>query len=447
MGNFKFSCEWLSVGNDAPEFRHTMAMLELRIGNVNLFKNQDIWSKTIREPVLVSAYPLAMWLTSSWWRLNWEPLPARGVRPSVEWRMAHELGAANHGFVWPQIIFASDREVMQVWAMPSSAEDLQSVTYLNGLEIPASISLTDFQTGVEYFITDVLNRLNAVGCHDTALSNLWQLVFEERADHESSKYRRIEAEMGYDPDECPQELMDKALALDQKMGTAALSELAPVYGKSATQTPLATIEEIADSRGLVGELRAPRPSYCVSAPQSAPWQRAVAAAGEIRQTLGIPHDLINNSILCELLGLNASEFEQWSPVKRYDAAIAVPDSGNHYKFIPRKKHPIAKRFELARFLGDFLLTEQTGGQWLASTDLSTFRQKYQRAFAAEFLCPIARLREFLQEDYSETAIEEASQHFQVSQTTVESLLINNGLLTSPFWVDYAESRLPYKLGI
>jgi len=154
---------------------------------------------------------------------------------------------------------------------------------------------------------------------------------------------------------------------------------------------------------------------------------------------------LDNAKLCELLGLSVSEVEHWSPAKR-NAAIAVPESENHYKFIPRKKHPIAKRFELARFLGDYLLTEQPG-QWLASTDLSTSRQKYQRAFAAEFLCPIATLREFLQEDYSETAIEDAAEYFQVSSTTVESMLVNNGLLSSPLPVDYTESRLPYRLGI
>jgi hypothetical protein len=113
-----------------------MSDLALHVGNVNLLKNEDIWSRTIQESVLVSSYPLAMWLASSWWRLNWEPLPARrrGDGPSVDWRMAHELGAANHGFVWPQIIFASDCEVMQVWAVPSGINDNQSVRYLNELE-------------------------------------------------------------------------------------------------------------------------------------------------------------------------------------------------------------------------------------------------------------------------------------------------------------------------
>lgn len=447
MTNFKFAHDWLAAGNDAPEYCQTTAMLALHIGDVNLMQNEDVWSRTIRESVLASAYPLAMWLASSWWRLNWEPLPAHGVRPSVDWRMAHELGAANHGFVWPQVIFASDCEAMQVWAVASkNANDKQSVRYLNGLDVPASITLTDFQQGVEDFIAAVLSRLDAMDCRNTELWNLWQLIQEERADPQSSTNRRLEAEMGYDPDECPEKLIDKALELERQMGTGALTELAPVYGKPATQAPLSAIEEIADSPGLIGMPTVPH-SHGAPCTLGAPWQRAVAAAGALRQALDNPHGMMDNGKLYDLLGLKASEVEQWSPAKRYDAAIAVPRSDNRFKFIPRKKHPVAKRFELARFLGDYLLTGPTNEQWLASTDLATSRQKFQRAFAAEFLCPIAALQEFLQDDHSESAIEDAVQHFQVSSETVGSLLVNNRLIRCPFVVDYAEPRLPYPLGI
>jgi hypothetical protein len=251
--------------------------------------------------------------------------------------------------------------------------------------------------------------------------------------------------MGYDPDECPKQLMDQALELDRQMGTAALSELAPVYGKS--QARLTVIKEIAESRGLVGRPSAPRRPHGAPVPQGVHWQRGVAAARELRQTLGKRHDMIATAYLCELLGLNEHEVEQWSPVKRNNAAIAVPEDGDQFKFIPRKKHPISKRFELARFLGDYLMTDHTNGQWLASTDLSTSRQKYQRAFAAEFLCPIAQLEEFLQGDYSESAIEDAGEHFQVSTRAVNSLLVNNGLIQHSLFFDYADAALPYRLGI
>lgn len=446
MTNFKFTHDWLAVGSDAPEYSQTTAMLALHVGNVNLMQNEDLWSRTIRESVLVSAYPLAMWLASSWWRLNWEPLPAHGVRPAVDWRMAHEVGAANHGFVWPQIIFASDSEVMQIWAAASSALSQQSVRYLNGLDAPASIELADFRRGVEDFIDAMLNRLGAVNLPDTDLSHLWKLIQEDRADPQSAKYRQLEAKMGYDPDECPEELMQKALELDRQIGSAALSELAPIYGRPTAQAPLAAIENIAASPGLLGTPTDPRPIYTITTAKGAPWQRAVAAAEAVRNALGNMDGLIDNTKLYDLLGLTAASVEQWSPTGRSDAGIAVPSTKNQYKFIPRKRHPEAKRFELARFLGDFLLTEDTRGEWLASTDLATARQKYQRAFAAELLCPISALQAFLQGDYSDPGIEDAATYFQVSQTTVNSLLANNGLIPAPFAVDYSESRLPYQLG-
>jgi hypothetical protein len=447
MTRFRFTHDWLAAGNDEPEYLHTMAMLALNVGNVNLMLNEDIWSRTVRESVLVSAYPLAMWFACSWWRLNWEPLPAPRVRPALDWRMAHELGAANHGFVWPKILFAPDGEAMQVWALPSKVNDQQSVRYLNGLYNPAFIALTDFQRGVEEFIDAVLYRLNAVDCRNTDLSKLWQFIQEDRANPSSVKHRRLEAEMGYDPDECPDQLIEKALELERKMGTAALSELAPVYGKSATQAPLTAIDNIADGPGLTGVPIGPLASQDTPSPRDLPWQRAVTAAGALRQTLGNPNDMIDNVKLYDLLGLKPSEVDAWSPAKRNDAAIAIPIRENQYKFVPRKQHPIAKRFEMARFLGDYLLTSRTDGEWLASTDLSTSRQKYQRAFAAEFLCPITALQEFLQHDYSESAIDDAAETFQVSPITVNTLLVNNHLIPSSFVVDYTEARLPYQLGI
>ncbi len=113
-------------------------------------------------------------------------------------------------------------------------------------------------------------------------------------------------------------------------------------------------------------------------------------------------------------------------------AIASPSNGGKYTFKPRKKHPVAQRFEFARFIGD-LLTKHESTEWLASTDLVTSRQKFQRAFAAEFLCPIDSLVDYLDDDFSDSAIEDAASQFNVSERTVNSLLASNGYIeqTSP----------------
>jgi hypothetical protein len=436
MTKFDITCNWLAAGNDAPEFHQTMGMFGLQVGDISLTQNEDIFSRSIRDTVLVSAYPLANWLAASWWRLMYEALPANGMQPELEWRLAHELGAANHGFVWPQIMFASDREVMQVWALPSRADIEQSVRYINGLNGPSSLSLTDFESKAASFINLVIARLEARGIPDTALSNLWKEIIEERDDPKVAKMRRLEAEMGFDPDECPDDVMKLAVELNEKMGNATLSELAPVYGKCATEASLFDLDNMLNSKGIVGTPNVPSPKTGRRKQGMPPWQRAVEDARHIRQTIGTVAEKISNKVLCDLLGIQASEIDHWISNKIDRAAFAVPASNKQFHFHPRKKHPLAKRFELARFIGDILQSRESDKPWLASTDVSTSRQKYQRAFAAEFLCPIQDLTEFLDNDFSEDAIEDAAQHFEVSVNTATSLLLNNGLISSPYQSGY-----------
>lgn len=58
----------------------------------------------------------------------------------------------------------------------------------------------------------------------------------------------------------------------------------------------------------------------------------------------------------------------------------------------------------------------------------TYRQKLQRAFAGEFLCPFDALADLLGGDLSADAREDAASHFNVSERTVSSLLVNHKMI-------------------
>jgi hypothetical protein len=433
--------EWLISGNDSLEIQQTMGKFTLRAGGINLTQHENIWTQKIDDSVLVSAYPMAMWMASSWWRLLFEPLPAKGIKPSVDWRMAHELTAANQGFIWPRVIFASDTESMQMWATPSNATDKQSVRYINSLEFPVSVNFLEFDQIAETFIESVISRLKETSVYDTSLSNLWEEVKEERSNIHATNYRRCEAELGFDPDECPEFIMKDALDLADRMGSKTLSELAPTCGKdSMNAAPLSLISDLINSHsGLRGTPDILLDCSFEQESSKTPWQTAKEAAIRVRQSIDIGEGPITNSTLCNLLGLQESEYEDWNPPKKQHISVAFPSDSNGLYFHPRKRHPTSKRFELARLLGDYLLYGSKSTSWLASTDLRTSRQKYQRAFAAEFLCPIISLQAYLDNDYSESAIEEASEHFNVSSQTVESILVNNNLISS----SYLEAGIPY----
>jgi hypothetical protein len=412
-------------------------MLGIDVDHVGLTRNQDIWAKTVRDNVFVSAYPLAMWFASSWWRLNYEPLPTQ--QPGHEWRMAHELGAANHGFVWPRIIFIPDGEAMHVWAGATTTAD-QSVQYLQSLEVPKQILLHGFQRSVERFVQSVLARLDASKLAGTDLAHLWAILEEDRAHPEAFRRRKLEAELGFDPEECPPNILEAALQWENKVGQAALSELAPAISSSGKSPDLATLGQLASAEGLVGA-----PQITAEAIEhldhGAPWERAVHDARSLRRKLGNVKDPMSSAELHHLLGLTSMAVKKWSlPQGRVPVAVAMPAHGGLLKFVPRKRNAVGQRFEFARFLGEYLRSSTNDGRWLASTDLGTFRQKYQRAFAAEFLCPLDSLTTFLDGDFSSYAIEEAAAKFEVSEQVVSNLLLNNGFIHN-HWA----SNLPYQM--
>jgi hypothetical protein len=438
MSDIRLEANWLFCGEHDPLLRETGAQFEFHIDDICLTRNEDIWSRTIRDSVLVSAYPLAQWFASSWWRLCWEPMPS--FNPSTDWKMAHELGAANHGYVWPRVLFASDGEAITIWSEQSRTKD-QSVTYIGGLEGPKSVSIEKFQRAVDHFIRAVLNRLEAVGHSDSDLAQLWELVLEDRANQGIDTVRRLEARLGFDPETCPEETLRRALALQGVTGDAAMSELAPVFGKQDRNECLGDIERLCRATGMTGRFQVEHTGLNTQNTGVAPWQRGVNAARGLRDHIGNISAPIADQILWDLLGLTETQVNKYpEPVCRL-AAVARPHTDGSIDFVPRKRHPTARRFELARFLGDHLREASDSTHWLTATDLTTSRQKFQRAFAAELLCPIDSLNSFLDNDYSESAQEDAAEYFKVSNETVASLLINNGYISNTMHFP----RVPYSL--
>ncbi|CAM5785074.1 ImmA/IrrE family metallo-endopeptidase [Castellaniella caeni] len=439
MAEMSIDVQWMAAASGEPEIQATAAWLGISVDGVSLTRNQDIWAKTVRDNVFVSAYPLAMWLANSWWRLNHEPLPRQ--QPGHGWRMAHELGAANHGFVWPRIMFIPDGEFIDVWARASMTPN-QSVQYLQTLDAPKQLGLAGFHKSVEQFMGSVLARLDAREASGSDLAHVWAILQEELADPEMARRRKLEAQLGFDAEACPEEALSAALQWSPLVGDEALSELAPAIASFEASPDLALIGRLADADGMVG---APEFSFgdIDHLRHGAPWERAVHDARALRQKLGNTSDPIPSQELQGLLGLGRDAVAAWpAPQGRSPVAVAMPTNGRHLKFIPRRHNPVGKRFELARFLGEHLRTAPRGARWLASTDLGTYCQKYQRAFAAEFLCPINALLSYLDGDFSSYAMEEAAERFDVSEQTVTSLLYNNGHLHRQWSED-----MPYQVAV
>lgn len=441
MTKLHIAYEWSSYEDDRVEVGETTARVGIFLDNLCLTRNEDIWSKTIRDQMHVSLYPLAMWLASSWWRLHYEVLPAGGKKvPSHDWRMNHEMAAANMGFVWPKIMFSADSDNIQIWAQASQINKEESVRFLNGLDHAYFVQKEQFSKEISSLIENVIARLYDVGCKNSDLAELWSFILEDLKNPLEHRKRRLEAELGFDPEGCPNELIEEAISLEEEIGESSFAELTGAYaGDDGSR--IHAIQKLLHADGIEGK---PDNILDLSIEEAGrePWEVAVSSARALRKKLGVIQGAMDNSTLQSLLGLREASLKDWIPKDRPRASVAEPENGNKMKFIPRKTHPVAQRFELARFIGDYAHTiRRQPRSWLVSADLSTARQKFQRAFAAEFLCPINALVEHLGGDFSESALEDAANYFSVSEKTIDSLLMNNG-----YFPRYsADSGMPYRL--
>lgn len=90
----------------------------------------------------------------------------------------------------------------------------------------------------------------------------------------------------------------------------------------------------------------------------------------------------------------------------------------------RPRHAQGRRFDLARLLGDECMREQDE-PLLPATRSGTYRQKAQRAFAAELLSPFQQVDAMLDGDYCEQAQQDVADHFDVSCLTIRTQLANH----------------------
>ena len=429
MPGMSIDLNWLPPFQGSPEIGRTSATIQIRFGIENATRSWDVWSDSVQDGARVSAYPLAVWLASAWWRLRWEPLPSRvrltrnQIPAEANWRMSHELPAAGHGFIWPQLCFASDGESIGVICRQSRALSNEPVHYLSDFEL--AMPVREFEAGIDSFLDLVLRRLDILG--ETDLHVLWREVVAERADRLQSAARKLEARLGYDPDEAPVSLLERLLNLATEVGTDAADEIAPVCAGSNPASALQQVIDLASRPGIHGKVPVPE---CAPVPNGTvpPWQRARQLATFVRESAGLGSGPVDDKTLAEFLRISPDHLND-QPALSASLGLAVrAENGGGLKLHFHKRNRSARRFEAARFIAD-CLTAEGSDRWLPVTDAATARQKLQRAFAAEFLCPIDSLRLYLGEEFPPEAFEEAAEHFGISEMAVKSHLANHHLIS------------------
>ncbi|MCE8038930.1 hypothetical protein HOP58_14630 [Halomonas sp. MCCC 1A11062] len=416
-----FRLEWCH--NDASDRQAGKALWALAINDQLATELEDLSTEAVRTRVVAPMELLGEWLAHNWWRLRWEP---EQLHSNHDWRMSHSLPAIGGGMAWPNLSFSSDGDYIQCRCVPTerSNDSGMPVRYLSRFE--ETITAGEFERSIDCFMERLSKRLRSSKYRQDVVA-LWQEVNAERRDPVAFIWRRLEALLGYDVDAGPEILLSSLIERFDSLGKEAVNEVAAV-GRSNTLAVLETLEAMAAS-GAHGE-RPPderKIRDCISnIPRNQPiWRRAAMAADMARRQWGLGSGPISDSQLLELFALPKQVLED-SSIEGVEQPVAMRTEQG-LKIVLNRKRVTGKRFALARVLADELYAPLED-KLLPVTDSKTARQRFQRAFAQEFLCPFSSLEEALGERHvNEEFIEDMAEHYRVSPQTVSYLLQNRGV--------------------
>ena len=422
--------KWLGSQTGSPVERAFYADIGMAVGEEWLTRLEDQEASTVGNHLRASAHLLATWFAANWWRLRWEP-ETQNCWKDADWRIAHSVASAGGGYVWPNVIFASDGDSLAVMSRPrKKPAPFEPIHYLNQVE--THITAAEFERKIDAFLASIVSRQHSMSITDDSLPALWAEVQAERSDPDAAQWRKLEALCGYDPDEAPSALMEMLIKDNSNLGGHALEEVA-AQGRHHTQQVLRSILALANSSGKPkdGGFRGTLPALTGTSAchtRDLPWQQGGKLARQARQEWNLGRQLISNKDLANLLGTRPAVFTSLpKAISPMPIALRTRENGK-VDFYINQLPSTSRRFATSRLIGDHLRFAN-GGRLFPATSAKTSRQQFQRAFAQEFLCPINALLEKIQStEPDENDISEAADHFQVSPLMVKSTLVNHGHL-------------------
>ncbi len=345
----------------------------------------------------------------------------------------------GYGYVWPDLSFSSDCQTIRVKAEPTAKRAAEPIRYLN--RFVRAVAIADFEQGAADFIAGTLARLSDVGKGSSDLAELWTEIGEERRNPELARWRILEAIMGYDPDEAPEGLVDGLQEQAKRYGDGAMRELAAAV-KDETLANLEGLWAAARDGGAtaaVPNCAAIREGIITFVDAAVPpWQRSAQAAQRAREVWGLEVPIATDR-LAELFQVSPKQLVE--PRHRVHTALAAgfrdDDQPDLFRIGWNSNHPTSRRFTLARLVGDHIATPEQESL-LPGTRAGTSRQKFQRAFAQELLCPLADLKEFIAPGIPDDEdIAAAAEHFSVSPFTVQNILVNKRVVDREVYEGWA----------
>jgi hypothetical protein len=422
---WKIVAEWELLDEGSPEERACFAALGIEARGRWLTEGRDTLANRLRSAPLLSGYHLAEWFCWNWWRLRWEPRAS-----NEDWRFAHKIANIGQGYIWPNITIFSDGERTALIGKATEERPGTTFRYIN--DHAAVVPSSEFESEVDNFLEQVLSRLESLGVRNTNLMQIWEELCAERRDPKIARMRKLEALLGFDPDESNSDTVNVLVENSAALGTAATEEIAADSGVSETNT-VPSVGELAKTASRVGFSASPADMLRLHAPvdqlglraEIPAWRIGADAAQMLRRQEKLEDNPLSDRDLIRMLAVDSRAIDNREG-SGTNISFVLEEAGRHSKIVLRSRWHTGRRFELARLLGDRLLNE--GGNLYPATRSFTYRQKLQRSFAAELLSPFSAVLHMLEGDYSQEKQLDVAEHFKVSDVTIRTQLVNHRIL-------------------
>ncbi len=418
--------EWLAPnGGDSFEGA-TNAELSIVIGDHRVCEVEDFESKTVRKTIRVSAGLAALWFVANWWRLRWEAQPISPNRMNLDWAMSHSMPAIGGGYLWPDLAFTGS-DGSQILAVCkrhvlANSEELASIRYLNNFS--ALVDAATFEDAVSEFVTTVIARLDSFDVRKSQLHDLWNDLSLERRNLKVSFHRKLEALIGLDPDE-DDGLIGSLAKWSRAFGQQAIEEISAATNKDQIEAVLGAAKEAIKVTKTFADV--PTLTDVIA---DTPWRRGREAAYALRERWALGSSPIEDSTLADRLNLPMQKLAEVNGKAPFSFGIRGSVDGK-MGFVLVRHREDSRRFDVARLIGDCVVFDQDE-LLRPATGAITSRQKFQRAFAAEFLCPSEMVRSRFEGEDDQTKIgdmvNDLSREYKVSEQVILHHMENRHVL-------------------
>jgi hypothetical protein len=430
-----------------PEHRATWARIEIKVGSDFVTLVEDRGSGSSRRSIYCPLYPLAEWVAYNWWFLQASTRPSnflaqegvlatRASRPlPATLREHHSIRASGDGFAWPDLlIIPDDSETRLVWGNERVHSSHLPIRFLTRGD--QRVRSEQVQQELEILVTETLTRLAEHGVTGTVLEKEWAAI--QNTDPDEAEYCRAAARLGLDPysdaEPYEQDIIQAAQALTGQILTDFLNAVSPNHIvralawitslQHAIEDRLAVpgshdqIGAYSPDRGIIQELRVVASRHAAST-STFPWVVGYEQARLIRR-----HLALDSKKRLDVSGYVTS-ITRKAPDINLQALGAGTRRPRPLVVVGQNRPAASTRFTLSRALWHYIWDD---APLFMVTAAHTYRQRVERAFAAELLAPaegIVQLLESPPETASEEELDPIAQHYGVSPMVIEHQLRNH----------------------